>query len=295
VTDPEKDHSGTLNSALENGMHILFTPGIYKLAESLRVKNPGTVIMGLGMPSLVPTRGNPVLDIADIEGVTLSGLLLDAGEIESPVLLRVGEPGASVDHSRDPIWLFDIFCRIGGPAAGSVTHCLVINSNDVFMDHIWLWRADHGSGVGWDLNRCSSGLVVNGDRVTVYGLFNEHNQKYQTLWNGNEGRVYLYQSELPYDPPSLESWKHGTTHGYASYKVADHVKTHEAWGIGVYCVFFDAPIIVDNAIETPVSLEEDLHHKFTRWLGGNEESIIRSIHNGKGNSVHKDNRKANLK
>jgi hypothetical protein len=162
------------------------------------------------------------------------------------------------------------------------------------MDHIWLWRADHGNGVGWDLNRCEGGLVVNGDRVTVYGLFNEHHQEYQTLWNGEEGRVYLYQSEMPYDPPSPESWKHGNTFGYASYKVADHVKTHEAWGIGVYCFFRDAPIIAENAIETPASLEDDLHHKFTIWLNGNEGSIIRSILNGRGGSVSKDNRRANL-
>jgi hypothetical protein len=73
------------------------------------------------------------------------------------------------------------------------------------------------------------------------------------------------------------------------------VTSHEAWGIGVYCVFFDAPIIVDNAIETPASLENDLHHKFTVWLGGDEGSILRSIINGKGDRVYKDNRRANLK
>jgi hypothetical protein len=295
IARPQKDHSASLNNALKEGKHLLFNPGIYELEESIKIVHPGTIIMGLGMPSLVSKNGNPILEIGDFGGIILSGLLLDAGKKESQLLLRLGESGSSLDHSGDPIWLFDIFCRIGGPAEGSVKNCVVINSNDVFIDHIWLWRADHGNGVGWDQNLCTSGLVVNGDRVTVYGLFNEHNQGYQTQWNGEEGRVYLYQSEMPYDPPSSESWKHGATYGFASYKVADHVTSHEAWGIGVYCVFFDAPIIVDNAIETPASLENDLHHKFTVWLGGDEGSILRSIINGKGDRVYKDNRRANLK
>jgi hypothetical protein len=136
---------------------------------------------------------------------------------------------------------------------------------------------------------------VNGDRVTVYGLFNEHHQKYQTRWNGDDGRVYLYQSEMPYDPPSSAIWMHESVEGYASYKVADHVETHEAWGIGVYCFFEDAPIKAENAIETPSSLEDDLHHKFTFWLNGSEGSAICSIINGKGESVHKDHRRSDLK
>lgn len=295
ITDPSKDNASTLNEALKEGWHLLITPGIYELGESLRVDHPGTVIMGLGMPSLIPTGGNPVLEIADIGGVTVSGLLLDAGKIESPVLLKVGDYRSGLDHSKNPTWLFDIFCRVGGAAAGSVTKNVEINSHDVFLDHAWLWRADHGSGVGWDLNRSACGLAVNGDRVTVYGLFNEHHQEYQTLWNGEEGRVYLYQSEMPYDPPSSVSWKHENVEGYASYKVADHVKSHIAWGIGVYCVFKEAAIQVENAIETPPSLEDDLHHKFTFWLNGIEGSTIRSIINGKGESVHKDHRRSNLK
>ena len=133
---------------------------------------------------------------------------------------------------------------------------MTINSKDVVVDHIWLWRADHGNGVGWDKNKAANGLIVNGDNVTIYGLFNEHFQEYQTLWNGNNGRVYFYQSEMPYDPPTVDAWKHDGIYGYASYKVADHVKSHEAWGIGIYNVFYDAPVIVDNAIETPAHLEE---------------------------------------
>ena len=127
--------------------------------------------------------------------------------------------------------------RVGGATAGTTASCLQINANDVIGDNLWLWRADHGTGVGWTQNACNNGLIVNGNRVTIYGLFVEHHEQYQTLWNGNWGRVYFYQSELPYDPPSQAAWSHDGVNGYASYKVADQVTSHQAYGLGIYaCV-----------------------------------------------------------
>src|SRR5581483_1910820 len=125
--------------------------------------------------------------------------------------------------------------------------------------------------------------IVNGNNVTLYGLFVEHSQEYQTLWNGNGGRVYFYQSEMPYDPPSADEWRHGSVTGYASYKVADAVTTHEAWGVGVYSVFHRASIIADNAIETPIAPGIKMHHLVTiRLKGGQSDSGIRHVINGTG-------------
>ncbi len=292
ITKPENDNSTTINAALETGKNILFTPGIYELENSIEVSKPGTIIMGIGMPSLVPKQGNPVIKIADVDGVTLSGILVDAGEIKTETLIEIGEPGSDADHSSNPTFIYDVFIRVGGPHIGTTKCCLEINSNDVYIDHVWLWRADHGNGVGWDLNKAANGLIVNGDNVTAYGLFNEHMQEYQTLWNGDNGKVYFYQSEMPYYAPSPEAWKHGETYGYASYKVPNNVSSHEAWGVGIYNVFFNAPIIVDNAIETPEHLEKNIHHKFTIWLGGNEDSEVKSVINGKGDAVNKSNKKS---
>ncbi len=294
IAKPRIDNSESLNLALMQGKNLLFTPGIYQLEQSLKVTFPGTIITGLGMPSLVPVNGNAALETDDVSGLIISGILFDASVIPSQTLVRIGEAGSAKSHAENSIWLFDLFFRVGGPTEGSSSSCVEVNSNDLFIDHIWLWRADHGNGVGWDLNKCANGLIVNGDDVTIYGLFNEHHQEYQTLWIGERGRVYFYQSEMPYDPPSVESWKHGPVGGYASYKVADHVKSHQAFGVGIYCVFYNAPVVVHNAIETPVALEDSIHHKFTFWLNGNQESSIMSIINGKGESVHKGNRKAVL-
>ncbi|HEY3372534.1 MAG TPA: glycoside hydrolase family 16, partial [Prolixibacteraceae bacterium] len=294
VAKASADNAQSINKALKKGKHILFTPGIYSLDESLKVTHPGTIVFGIGMPSLEPTKGNRVMEVSDVNNITVAGLLLDANVLPSITLMQIGEPGSKKSHEAKPTFLYDVFFRVGGPHEGLTSSCLVINSNDVCIDHVWLWRADHGAGVGWDKNKSANGLIVNGNNVTVYGLFNEHFQEYQTLWNGENGRVYFYQSEMPYDPPTVDSWKHGDTFGYASYKVADHVKNHHAWGVGIYNVFYNAPVVVDQAIETPELLENNITHKVIFWLNGNKESVVKSIINGKGGSVNSANRKATM-
>jgi hypothetical protein len=294
IANPESDNSKTLNSALKKGKQLLFTPGIYSLDESLKIIYPGTIIMGLGMATLVPVKGNICIEAPDVGGLTIAGLLIDASITPSKSLMQIGEPGSGKNHSATPSFLFDVFFRVGGPHEGKASNCLTINSNNVCVDHVWLWRADHGAGVGWEQNKSANGLIVNGNLVTIYGLFNEHFQEYQTIWNGEKGRVYFYQSEMPYDPPSAEAWKHGNTYGYASYMVSGHVKKHQAWGLGIYNVFYNAPVIVDQAIETPAGIESSIHHKIIFWLNGNKESVVRSIINGKGGSVSINNKKATM-
>ena len=99
-----------------------------------------------------------------------------------------------------------MFFRIGGAAAGKATVSLEVNSDHTILDDIWAWRADHGNGVGWTVNTADTGVVVNGDDVTAYGLFVEHYQKTEVIWNGNGGRVIFFQNEMPYDPPSQAAW-----------------------------------------------------------------------------------------
>jgi len=294
IARPENDNAKTLNMALQNGKHVLFTPGIYHIENPLRIVKEATIMAGIGMPSLVAKNQDAVIIVEKSDGIILSGLLLDAGMDSTNVLLKLGETPEEQSILHEPSWCYDIFCRVGGPGAASVNQCVVVNSNDVFMDNMWIWRADHGNGVGWDTNRSQNGIVVNGNRVTVYGLFNEHHQGYQAIWNGNNGQVFMYQSEMPYDPPSVDAWRNGEKGGFPSYIVSEDVTSHEAWGVGVYCVFYNAPVQVDCAVETPGILEDSIHHKFTVWLGGNPESILHHIINDKGKSVSVENRKSTL-
>jgi hypothetical protein len=192
------------------------------------------------------------MTVSDVDGVIIAGLLFDAGNVNSPFLLQVGPAGSSADHSANPTSLHDLFFRVGGADVGQASVSLQINSNNVIGDDFWLWRADHGNGVGWDTNTAANGLIVNGTNVTIYGLAVEHYQQYQTLWNGNGGQVYFYQSEAPYDVPDQGSWMNGSVNGFASYKVANSVTSHQAWGLGVYCFFStDSSVSLGSAIEAP--------------------------------------------
>nr|WP_245687094.1 RICIN domain-containing protein [Peterkaempfera griseoplana] len=261
--------SADINGALAQGKNLLFTPGVYHLAQTINVTRPDTVVLGLGLATLVPDNGITAMTVADVDGVNIAGLLIDAGQVNSPVLMQVGPAGSAASHAADPTSLHDVFFRIGGAGVGKATQSLVVNSSNVIGDHMWLWRADHGSGVGWTSNTAANGLVVNGNDVTMYGLFVEHYQQYQVIWNGNGGRTYFFQNEMPYDPPSQAAWMNGSTRGWAAYKVADPVTTHEAWGLGSYCYFSSNPAVVaEHSFEVPDRSGVRLHDMVTVSLGG---------------------------
>lgn len=231
------DTSDVINDKLKNGKHLILTPGIYELNKPLKISQPGTVVIGLGFPSLVPMQGGAAIEVGDVSGVLLSGIIIDAGAVPSNVLLKVGKQGSYAGVPQDPTTLSDIFVRVGGSRLGQATTSVEVNSNNVILDHSWLWRADHGTGATWDENRANHGLVVNGDDVNALGLFVEHYQKHQVIWNGERGRTIFYQSELPYDPPSQAAWMNGDKVGYSSYLIADKVRAHEATGLAIYSLF----------------------------------------------------------
>ena len=284
IAHPGTDTAATMNEQLAKGKHLLLTPGNYELTEPIRVPHPDTVVMGLGFATLRPINGTAALTTADADGIIVAGLLVDAGPKLSPILMQVGEEGSHVGHAKNPISLHDVFFRVGGAGPGSAGVDLEINSNDTIVDHTWIWRADHGAGAGWTTNPSANGLVVNGNNVTAYGLFVEHHQQYQVLWNGNGGRTYFYQSEIPYDPPDQQSYtsgvdaKGGRINGWASYKVADSVTSHEAWGLGVYSVFRHPNVVLTRAIEVPTVPGVRFHHMISIALDnlGEISNVINS-------------------
>ncbi|XKK62126.1 coagulation factor 5/8 type domain-containing protein [Streptomyces sp. ARC32] len=245
VARPE-DSAATLNQALEEGLHLLLTPGIYHVDRTVDVKRAGTVVLGLGYATLIPDNGVTALRVADVDGVRLAGFLVDAGPVNSATLLEVGPEGASADHSANPTTVQDVFVRIGGAGPGRATTSMVVNSRHTVVDHTWVWRADHGEGVGWETNRADYGVVVNGDDVLITGLFVEHFNKYDVQWNGERGRTVFFQNEKAYDAPDQAAIQNGSIKGYAAYKVGDDVTEHEGWGMGSYCYYNVNPSIVQH-------------------------------------------------
>ncbi|WP_426502221.1 discoidin domain-containing protein [Dactylosporangium sp. McL0621] len=260
--------AATLNQAVAQGLNLLFTPGVYHLGSTVNINRAGTVVLGLGYATIVADNGALPMAVGDVDGVKIASLLFDAGPTNSPALLQVGPNGAGGNHAGAPNLVSDVFLRVGGAGAAKVTNALVVNNNNTIIDHIWSWRADHGAGAGWTSNPADTGLIVNGQNVTAYGLFVEHFEKYNVIWNGNGGKTIFFQNELPYDPPSAAAWSHDGITGYAAYKVANTVTSHEAWGMGSYCVFTTDPSIAAyHSFEAPVNADVKFHDILTVSLG----------------------------
>ncbi|MFI6824805.1 adenylyl cyclase [Micromonospora sp. NPDC050187] len=279
-----------INRELARGRHLLLTPGVYDIARSIQVRRPDTVVLGIGHATLTAVDGAIPLDVAGVPGVVVAGVTIDAGLTESPVLLRVGRKhGSDRSTPRNPTTLSDVYFRVGGPHIGKTHIALEVNSDHVLIDHTWVWRGDHGvegftEGVNGDTDRWRTntgryGAVINGDHVTATGLFVEHFQRYNTVWNGEHGTTVLYQNELPYDPPTQADWMNGDVQGWAGYKVGDRVRHHTLHGGGVYVFNQNNPSIhTENGFEVPVTPGVRLHHVMTVNLSaGTIDHVVNGV------------------
>jgi hypothetical protein len=272
-----------INAALALGQNLILTPGVYNLNLPIVVSRPDTVVLALGMATLVPQTGNAAMIVAPNDGVKLAGgLIFDAGPKNSPVLLSVGTPGPA--SASDPDLLSDVFFRIGGAetTAVSATVSLLDNASDSIIDDLWAWRADHGNDVGWTVNQADTGVVVTGNNVTAYGLAVEHYQKNEVIWSGQGGTDIFFQNELPYDPPSQADWMATPTQdGYPAFLVTNNVKTFQGYGMGSYVVFIDTTATLFNAeaFEAPKTPGVQFHDIFGVWIAGSggDNSIINGV------------------
>lgn len=290
------DSAEIINLALFFGFDLILTPGVYNLDQSIVVTRPDTVVLGLGFPTLIPKYGNASMTVANAKGVLISGIIFDAGPKNSPVLLQVGIDcglwfcGHGSDNSAsDPSGVYDVFFRIGGAEPGKATTSLMVNSDNVIIDDVWAWRADHGNGVGWTDNTADTGLIVNGNNVTAYGLFVEHYQKYEVIWKGNGGTDIFFQNEMPYDPPSQAAWMEAPgVDGWAAFKVANTVTSFKGYGMGSYSFFNQGVnIYAANAFEVPTTLPpESMNDLLTIFLStAGSGGILNVIDNTGGSST----------
>ena len=288
------DPVSKINAALARGKHLLLTPGLYDIAKTIKIKRANTVVLGMGHATLTALRGAVPISVADVPGVVLAGVSIDAGTVQSPVLLRVGSKHGhhrkSHGSASNPTTLSDVYIRVGGPHVGKATTSVEINSDNVLIDHIWVWRADHGiegftAGVNgdtdrWRTNTGLNGLVVNGDDVTATGLFVEHYQRHNVTWNGERGTTVLFQSELAYDPPTQADWRQPDgTLGWASYTVSDRVKKHRLYGGGAYVFNQNNPSIhTASGFAVPRTAGVQLHHVLTVNLtAGTIDHVVNDV------------------
>jgi hypothetical protein len=282
-SDPE----WLINAQLLLGKNLLLTPGVYNIDQTLHVLRPNQVVLGIGHATLTAVNGVTPLKVADVPGVVIAGVTIDAGLKESKTLLQVGNKnGLGISSASNPTTLSDIYFRVGGPHVGKADTALEVNSDNVLIDHTWVWRADHGvegftggDTERWNTNIGRYGAVINGDNVVATGLFVEHFQKYNTVWNGEKGTTVLYQNELPYDPPTQADWMNGKVEGYAGYKVGDKVRNHSLYGAGVYVFNQNNPSIhTENGFEVPNRPGVKLHHIMTVNLAaGTIDHVVNGV------------------
>jgi F5/8 type C domain len=275
-----------INAALGAGDNLLFTPGVYSYGSTINVTKPDTKIIGLGFPTLIPTSGNVTMNVADVSGVNISGMIFDAGPTSSPALLQVGTQGSTVSHASDPVTIDDVFFRVGGAETGTAATSFIDNSNNSIIDDVWAWRADHGSGAGsWTSDQGNTGLIVNGNGVTAYGLAVEHYQQDEVIWNGQGGEVIFFQNENPYEVPSQSAWMSSTTQdGYPAFYIPGSVTSFQGYGMGSYS-YFDQGVAIENAMafQAPDTSGVQFHDLLTVFLNGS--GGIESVINGTGAAV----------
>ncbi|HTA10998.1 MAG TPA: hypothetical protein VK836_20940, partial [Streptosporangiaceae bacterium] len=276
----------TINQALSAGDNLLFTPGVYSYGSTINVTKPDTKIIGLGFPTLIPTSGNVTMNVADVSGVNISGIIFDAGPTSSPALLQVGTQGSTVSHASDPVTIDDVFFRVGGAETGTAATSFIDNSNNSIIDDVWAWRADHGSGAGsWTSDQGNTGLIVNGNNVTAYGLAVEHYQQDEVVWNGQSGEVIFFQNENPYEVPSQSAWMSSSTQdGYPAFYIPASVTSFQGYGMGSYS-YFDQGVAIENAMafQAPDTSGVKFHDLLTVFLNGS--GGIQSVINGVGAAV----------
>ena len=316
-SDADAD-GATIQAKLDAGLHVVLAPGVYELNHTLTLRFEGQVLLGLGLASLVaPRDGAPAVRVtgaalaaggARVAGVMLQAAVLDdAAAYARSCLLEVGVASErNAGRADNPVVLSDVFCRVGGGAPagdaraahenGAAARALVVvRGAHVVGDNLWLWRADHTAlapgeapregevyhlvaGVDAEC-RCEHGLVVDGRGVTMVGLAVEHTTRDNVVWRGDDGAVYFYQNELPYDATHAAF---GAA-GYVGYAVDGGVATHEARGVGVYSFFRDAQVLVPAAIRAPDAPGVVFENAFTRHLDGH--SGILSVLNGRGGAT----------
>jgi len=284
------------------GKNLILTPGVYNLNAPILVSRPDTVVLGQGFATLVPQHGTAAMIVTPNTGVKLSGLIFDAGRVNSPVLLSVGIPGNSGGFggffgggggsASDPDLIQDVYFRIGGaestPTGATVS--LLDNASYSIIDDVWAWRADHGNDVGWTVNKAANGVIVTGDHVTAYGLAVEHYQKDEVIWSGQSGTDVFFQNELPYDPPTQADWMASPTQdGYPAFYVTPNVRTFQGHAMGSYVVFTQtsATLADAEAFQAPDTSGVQFHNIFAVWIAGSggDSSII----NGTGGPVTSTN------
>jgi hypothetical protein len=237
VTDDIKVTELNTYLSTSNIKCIIFSPGRYNIDSPIKLN--GQLLFGLGIPVLTSTKNNNIITgYGYICGLIFDAGFSNTGNAKNNILVNLDNINAS--------YLWDIICRVGGGDYNDniyeVNTMLYIGGNNSILDNVWCWVADHYADnnhyVGWEKAVCQIGVHVTGENVIAYGLFAEHTQYRNVLWEGDKGEVYMFQSEFNYFPPPSFN-----ADDFVAYEVKPSVNKHTLKGGGAYSFF---PSTTDN-------------------------------------------------
>ena len=229
IADPAVDTATTLNAQLAAGKNLMLNPGTYNLSETLIINKPDTMVLALGVPVLKSAAGVQTLKITDkATGTILYGFNVTSdapGAVVADYQLQIGVNGGT-GKASNPTSITDV------NVASRAFIAEVINQNYVIQNQGEInTSTDSTSAATWGTPDGSHGIMVNGDNVTLQGLYVEHYKKFPLIWYGNKGQVHYMVNEPPYTPyydtPNVlpTTWQWATDfHGYPSIYIDYNVK-----------------------------------------------------------------------
>ena len=235
-----RTRSQAINNALATGKNLLLTPGVYDVDQTIKVKRADTVVLGLGIATL--TRGRTAsspLTVGDVPGVDIAGVIdrRRPGQLAGAAAVGSAPEHGSNARRHQTTRPTRRRCRTCSSASAARTSARpTVEPRGQQRQR----RSSTTSGPGGPTTATASAgrstrptpaSIVNGDNVTATGLFVEHYQKYNVIWNGENGTDDLLPERdavRPAEPGRLAARRRSSA--TPAYKVADSVKTHEALG-----------------------------------------------------------------
>lgn len=114
----DKNTADEITAKLDEGLHVVMQPGQYHLTDSIKVNKEDAVLLGIGMATLISTTGKPCIEVANVGGVRVAGVLLQAGNTKSDTLLRWGQSKWAGNQAKPGV-MSDVFARVGGPSSSA--------------------------------------------------------------------------------------------------------------------------------------------------------------------------------
>ena len=278
------DTAATINAALATGEDVLLEPGAYSVSSPLTVPKANEVILGLGEATVTASANTPTIVVNDaargtiLAGFSANGLGFNATTNTgpyAPAQIEIGNTPNASGSPADPTTLSDV-----STISNSTTDEL-INQNDVLLNQAEI-QSNNNSGNGYTTTNWPAessgdyGVIVNGNDVTLEGIWLEHFKMTEATWHGDGGQVIFLENELPLTIPYSAAgvqpsfWMESSRFdGYPSLAVSPSVTSFTLTGMQSWSRFGSGcDCLVTSLITAPVKRHVSINDVFSGQILG---------------------------